>query len=232
MEIGRIFSVEGTPLTPEITLVEGDGASAAGDDRLDAFPVDLVFKSNGTMVALVQDHDHGGGCLQSLLVLVPDGSSEPAEYLGLGSLGWGPPEHLEASVTVGRDGSLLAAWSEFGIQAQRFAPNETPEAAFFVSKDSVDSQLDPVSALQTGGSFVIAWTETTRDGDGKGIFGRAFAGNGLPRSGDFRINVTTAGDQHNPAIAAARQGPVVVVWLQPNDQGGSDVFARVLSETR
>ena len=225
----QIFTEDGTPLPPVI-LVAGEPATQAGDDTVRAFPTALAFKPDGTLVAVVRDHD--GGCAQTLLVMVPpDGG--PMRHSGLGSPFCGPPGTPEASLTVGRDGGLIATWSEQDIQAQRLAPDETPREPWFqVAKHWVENQTDPVSALQAGGSFVIVWTEEMRDGDGTGIFGRAFAANGTPRSGDFQVNVTTEGDQSNPAIAAARQGPVVVVWTQPTGLGGDNIFARVLSETR
>ncbi|HJX29295.1 MAG TPA: hypothetical protein VJ885_15400 [Thermoanaerobaculia bacterium] len=229
--MARVFTSEGAPIGPDITLLAGEPASQAGDDAIYSFPVALAFKPDGTLVALVQDRE-ASGCLQTLLVMIPPDGGQ-MRRVNLGSVSCGPSRFVEGSLTVGRDGGLIATWSEQDVQAQRLAPDETPREPWFrVAKSWVDYQFDPVSALQAGGSFVIAWTEEVRDGDGKGIFGRAFAANGAPRSGDFQINVTTEGDQHNPVIAAARQGPVVVVWMQPTAQGGSDIFARVLSETR
>lgn len=225
----QIFTPEGTPLTP-IILVAGEPATQAGDDTVRAFPTALAFKLDGTLAAVVQDND--GGCFQTLLVVVPP-EGGPIRRSSLGSPFCGPPGTPEASLTVGRDGGLIATWSEQDIQAQRLAPDETPREPWFrVAKHWVEIQSEPMSALQAGGSFVIVWTEEMRDGDGTGIFGRAFAANGAPRTGDFQINVTTEGDQSNPAIAAARQGPVVVVWTQPTGLGGDDIFARILSETR
>jgi hypothetical protein len=115
----------------------------------------------------------------------------------------------------------MAAWSRPGAPWFRLSS----EREFF--------QDHPAAALQAGGHFVVAWTEEDRDGDGRGIFGRAFSVRGTARTEDFQINTTTAGDQYDPAIAAPRQGPAVVVWTQslvPN--GRTDIFARVLSPNR
>ena len=228
--VARIFTAKGTPVTPEILLLEGDAASAAGDDAIDAFPTSLALTPDGTLAALVQD-EMSGSCLHSYLVRVPPGGSPALQALG--SI-FCSPAYFGSSLAMGKDGSLVATWSDYSIQAQRFAPDGSPRGQYFGVSTGTDGQSDASVALQAGGSFVIVWTEEFgRDGDGSGIFGRAFAPNGTPRTQDFRINVTTAGEQFDPAIAAARQGPVVVVWSQnlPPD-GRSDIFARVLSAKR
>ena len=228
--MARIFTARGTPVTPEILLLEGEAAGPAGDDAIDAYPTSLALTPDGTLTALVQDFE-SAGCLHSYLERVPPGGSPSLQVLG--SI-FCSPDYFGSSLAMGRDGSLVATWSDYSIQAQRFAPDGTPRGQYFGVSTGTDGQSDASVALQAGGSFVIVWTEQFgRDGDGSGIFGRAFAPNGAPRTQDFRINVTTTGDQFDPAIAAARQGPVVVVWSQHlTFEGRSDIFARVLSANR
>lgn len=228
--VARIFTAQGIPLTPEITLHTGEPAPAAGDDPVNAFPSSLALKPDGTLAALVQDLE--GDCLRSDLAQVPP-DGEPLPLQPLGSLRCGIPRRdlQTASLAVGRDGSLVATWSDFMVRAQRFAPDGTPrEEAFSVSADVVGFQYEPVVALQAGGSFVIAWTEENRDGDGLGLFARSFAASGAARTRDFRLNTRTEGDQSDLAIAALRQGPAIVVWThQPPAAGRSDIAARVLA---
>ena len=230
--VGRIFSARGTPLTPEIVLHAGEPPTRAGDDTIFAFPSSLALKPSGHLAALVQET---GNCFQSYLVEVPLGGP-PSGLQDLGSplCGFQVRDGLEASLAVGKDGSLVATWSDFDVQAQRFAPDGTPRGQTFeLSRDQVSNQYEPAAALQAGGQFVAAWTEEDRDGDGRGIFGRAFAANGTARTQVFRINTTTAGDQYDPAIAAPREGPAVVVWTRSLVANGrTDIFARVLSPNR
>lgn len=228
--VGRIFTAKGTPVTPEILLLEGEAAGAAGDDTINAYPTSLALTPDGTLAALVQDSE--SGCLHSYLVRVPPGGSPGLRGLGSPLCS---PRLLGSSLAMGKDGSLVATWVQYVIQAQRFAPDGTPRGqSFGVSSDPLNTQTNATVALQAGGSFVVVWADRDgRDGGGSGIFGRAFAPNSTPRTQDFRINVTTTGDQYDPAIAAARQGPVVVVWSQSLTPGGrSDIFARVLSANR
>ncbi|HEV7671606.1 MAG TPA: hypothetical protein VGS22_24055 [Thermoanaerobaculia bacterium] len=230
--VGRIFSAQGTPLTPEIILHAGEPPTRAGDDTIYAFPSSLALKPSGALAALVQET---GGCLQSFLAEVPPpGGASRLQSLGSGSCGFRVSDGLEASLAMGKDGSLVATWSDYDVQAQRFAPDGTRRGqGFFLSSEPVSNQFEPAAALQAGGQFVVAWTEEDRDGDGRGIFGRAFAANGTARTPVFRINTTTAGNQYDPAIAAPRQGPAVVVWTQSLVANGrTDIFARVLSPNR
>ncbi|MEP7012286.1 MAG: hypothetical protein ABJC13_18340 [Acidobacteriota bacterium] len=230
--VGRIFTAQGRPLTPEITLRAGEEPTSAGDDTIYAFPSSLALKPDGTLAALVQE---AGYCFQSYLLQMPPGGA-PSELKSLGSIFCGIPSRsgLEASLAMGKDGSLVATWSDEDVEAQRFAPDGKPRGQWFrLSSEQVSYQFEPAAALQAGGPFVIAWTEEDRDGDGRGIFGRAFAANGTPRTQDFRINTTTAGDEYDPAIAAPRQGPAVVVWTRSLVRNGrSDIFARVLLPDR
>ena len=228
--VGRIFSAQGAPLTPEITLLAGDAPSPAGDDTIDTFPSSLALKPDGTLAALVQDT---GECFRRFFLEVsPDGEPSDTQFLGSPFCGGGGG--LEVSLAMGKDGSLVATFSDDNVQAQRFAPDGRPRGqSFRLSSEQVYYQYEPAVALQAGGPFVVAWTEEDRDGDGRGIFGRAFAANGTPRTQDFQINTTTAGDQYEPEIAAHRQGPAVVVWTQSLvENGRTDIFARVLSPNR
>jgi hypothetical protein len=225
--VARIFTARGNPATPEITLFSGSPAGPAGDDGEDAFPTSLTLAPDGTLSAIIRQSQ----CVRNILVRVPPNVGSPSEQ-ALGPIFCSQAVSSRGSLAMGVDGSLITTWRDFDIQAQRFAPNGTPRGeGFRVSEQPVDLQIDPAVAQQAGGSFVVVWTEKDgRDGEGSGIFGRAFAPHGIPVSQDFQVNVTTAGDQYAPAIAAARQGSALVVWSQTlAADGRSDIFARVLS---
>ncbi len=218
----RIFSAQGTPVTPEVIVLEASPAGPPGDDGNHAYPASVALAPDGTLSALVR---YFGICTQSFLARVPPGASARSSLLSLDG-GCGGLHSHEQSLAMGKDGSLVAAFVSFELFAQRFSPNGTPRGEVVtVSEDSARYQADPAVALQAGGSFVIVWVDPDgRDGDGKGIFGRAFNNIGNPRTQDFLVNVTAAGDQFAPAIAASRRGPVVVVWNGPDG-----ILARVLS---
>jgi hypothetical protein len=92
------------------------------------------------------------------------------------------------------------------------------------------TEEDAALAQQADG-FVVAWADSGgRDGDGYGIFARAFTPQGVPRTADFQVNVTTAGDATDPRVAASRRGAVVAVWMgyvRPFDR--PQIYARLLT---
>jgi hypothetical protein len=234
--VGRIFTAQGTPVTREITLRKGRGPSFPfGDDQTDAFPTGLALAPNGTLIALLQDL--GSYCLISYLKRFPAGSG-PNTGPNIGP-GTGPilgppicgPDTLGSGLAMGVDGSVVAVWSAYDIEAQRFSPSGAPRGQYFAVSQAEAGLADAAVALQAGGSFVVVWTAYHNvDGNHEDVFGRAFTANGTPRTGDFLISTTTAGNQFSPSIAAARQGPVVVAWTQKLDPNGrSEVFVRVLS---
>lgn len=212
--VARIFSARGNPLTKEIVL-HAPGALVRS----------VAFAPGGTLSALVQAREQG--CMRSYLVRRTPGGSLGRQRLVPTCA---EPRITAASLAMGLDGSLVSTWSGAEILARRFSPQGIPRGeAFPVSEEPAENQLDPGVALQAGGSFVVAWIEANgQDGEGQEIFGRAFAPNGTPRTGNFPINTTTEGARYYPAIAAARQGNVLVVWLQ---QTGLEtgVVARLLS---
>ena len=81
--------------------------------------------------------------------------------------------------------------------------------------------------MADSGDFVVVWTSgyygdvTTQDGSGPGIFGRQFAADGTPTSGDFQVNAFTTYGQYGPSIATRPNGDFVVVWYSAGGEDGS-----------
>lgn len=75
------------------------------------------------------------------------------------------------------------------------------------------NQDEAAVAIDPNGNFLVVWSDEFLDGSASAIVGRRFsARTGQPLSGEILINVTTAGDQRNPAVAMADDGRFVVVW--------------------
>lgn len=226
--VGRIFSADGTPVTPEIVLGAGEPATGAGDDKLRFFPSSLAMKPDGTLVALVLSST-GDGCYPRGLVQMPPGGKPASLGRGLGSFCGIPGYEPSTALAIRPDGNLIAAWRDYDqILAQQFAPDGTSRGEWYISPSPDFLQSVPAIAVQAGGRFVITWSEQDESGESRGVFGRSFAPNGTPRTGTYRINVTTEGGQSGPAIAAGRQGLIVAVWAQ-GFEDRADIFARVLA---
>ena len=220
--VARIFSAQGKPLTPEFIVLEASPPGPPGDDGNHAYPASLGLAPDGTLNVLVR---YSGICTESFLARVARGASERTDLIRFDSSCRG--EHSrEEGLALGKDGSVVATFVSDELYAVRFSPRGTRRGNFVtVSEDFSSYKADPAVALQAGGSFVVVWTDLDdRDGDGDGIFGRAFTAQGEPRTGDFQVNLTTAGNQADPVIAAPRNGPLVVVWSGP-----AGIVARVLS---
>lgn len=220
--MARIFSAKGRPLTKEIFLKQGRITGPGEYDKIGTMPHSVAFAPDGTLSALVQEY--GPDCFRGYLVRRTPGGSLTRQRLSPSCA------FASSSLAMGRDGSLVAAWSQGDTLARRFSRHGTPRGeAFSLSEESSANQQDPAVALQAGGSFVVVWIEPTRlDGEEHEVFGRAFAPDGTPRTGDFLVNTTTEGARFDTAIAAARNGNVLVVWLQRIGLE-TNVFARLLS---
>jgi hypothetical protein len=73
------------------------------------------------------------------------------------------------------------------------------------------SQQLPDIACRPDGGFLIVWESREQDGDGLGIFGRSFDGDGDPLGPEFQINSHTTDNQRNPR-ACVGSGVATIVW--------------------
>ncbi|MFN0250803.1 MAG: hypothetical protein ACKV2T_28270 [Kofleriaceae bacterium] len=89
-------------------------------------------------------------------------------------------------------------------------------------------------ATNAAGTMFVTWHSCNANGDGQGcgVYGRAFDANGSPVTGEIVIPTTTVGDQSNPSVAALPDDAFVVVWRddsgQAPDTSGSAVRARIV----
>lgn len=216
--VARIFTPAGTALSNEILIAGGDGG--IGDDTILVYPRGLTLGRDGSLTVLYEDYETG--IFTTHLARVPPGSESPSStpVFQAYTPGFG------AALARRPDGSLIAAWSEFEILARRYSSAGIPRGATFLVPDSiVGRQILPAVAALSNNGYVIVWNEEDRDGDGYGVWGRAFAANGTPLTGDLRLNATTAGHQLGADVATSPGGPVVAVWQ------GDGIFARILPVT-
>ncbi len=77
------------------------------------------------------------------------------------------------------------------------------------------------------GGHVVAWQSAGQDGSGNGIHAQRFDSAGVKVGSEFRINLTTVGDQKTPSVATNAAGEFVVAWESANQDGsGLGVIAR------
>jgi len=91
----------------------------------------------------------------------------------------------------------------------------------YISEDQKDADI----AMDVAGGFVVVWGSYRQDRSSGGIYGRRFDAAGDSIGEEFRINVTTAGNQKKPAVAMNDTGDFVVVWHGPG-VSDEDIFAQ------
>ena len=72
----------------------------------------------------------------------------------------------------------------------------------------------------------MAWTSRNQDGSGLGVYAQVFDSAGVKVNAEFLVNMTTAGNQWEPAVAAFADGNIVAAWTSDNDGGVQGIFAR------
>ena len=121
-------------------------------------------------------------------------------------------------------GGFVVVWdgpgdgSGYGVFGQRYDSAGSPLGAeFLVNAFTTGSQFVPAVACDASGNFVVVWEElgvliNSRDGSGRGVFGRRFTSAGTPLGGDFQVNTTTGGDQRLPGVTRDAAGGFAVAW--------------------
>jgi hypothetical protein len=91
------------------------------------------------------------------------------------------------------------------------------------------AQTAPAVGVAADGSFLIAWESSGEDGNGPGVFARAFDGEGQAMGDPLGVNQEAYGAQKRVAVAALTSG-WVAVWESTGQDGSLEgIFARRVS---
>jgi len=160
--------------------------------------------------------------------LVPLGAEQPVNTTTAGS-------QFAAAVAGEPGGPFLVVWqssgqdgSGAGIYARLYeASGSALTGELRVSQTTAGDQVTPAVAWSPAGTFLVAWASNGQDGSGFGIYARRLSAvNGQAVSDEFQVNVTTAGGQISPKVAA-QGASFYVVWSGVGASGDSnDVFGR------
>jgi hypothetical protein len=132
------------------------------------------------------------------------------------------------------DGGFVAVWqshgqdgSSWGVFARKFNADGTPATnGFQVNSAAWDSQQEPHVAALPDGGFLIAWTSHGQDGSSWGVYAQRYAANTERVGTEFRLNVTTGGDQSSPSFAVQADGSGIVFAWEDQDGGGQGVMGK------
>jgi len=144
----------------------------------------------------------------------------------------GDQEHPAAVLM--KDGGLAVAW-ESGDLLDRdvYLRLLKPDGTFLTDEIRVNQRVEgiqksPAAVQLAGGNLAVIWSSVGQDGSLQGVYGRLFSPEGAPLGDEFRVNVFTAYNQRDPAVAAMGDGGFVAVWISENQSffNSVDVVAR------
>lgn len=145
----------------------------------------------------------------------------------------------EPSVAMDQDGDFVIAWtslqqdgSDFGIFAQRFKADGTPQATeFLVNSHTTALQNQPSIAMDQDGDFIVAWQSVNQDGSSYGIYSQRYRPGQPDFLGTWRTGMFYLDSNHSRAwegsvidtlnpFGATTDKPLVGDW---NGDGHDDI---------
>ena len=135
---------------------------------------------------------------------------------------------LYPSVARHPQGDFVVVWTSntqdgasLGVFGQRYSNAGVPLGPEFrVNTYTTGAQYLASVSSDGAGDFVVVWNSNGQEGN-LSIFGQRYAFNGVPLSGEFRVNTFTTGDQAFPSVAVSNAGGFVVVWQSYLQDGSS-----------
>ena len=229
---GSSFGVYAQRYSPDGTPQGGEFQVNTTTVSFQAYP-SVALAADGTCLivwqSLGQDGNQFGVYAQRY---GPDGMPQGGEFrvntTTAGSQG-------SPAVAMGADGASVVTWSTdgqdgsgFGIYAQRYSPDGTPNGGEFqVNTHTAGMQTYPAVAVGAGGAFVVAWQSEGQDGSGQGIYAQRFASDGTAAGVEIHANEYTDGNQADPSVAMDANGTVVIAWSSEGQDGdGNGIYAR------
>jgi hypothetical protein len=227
---GRRYASDGTPFGDEFEIspaARGKGTPSVGMDAAGGFVVAWQAEELLTIFPDVFARGYAGDGM-------PVGPEfQVNEYT--------TSYQFAARLAVGVGGEFVVVWQSFGspgndvfgssVQARLYdAAGTALGSQFQVNTYTLGAQGAPKVAKGPGGDFVVVWHSfgsAGPDTDQYSVWGRRYATDGTPLSGEFAVNTYTTGDQQLPAVAVSGTGEFLAVWESDwTGSGDSEVQAR------
>ena len=226
-----------------------DGTRVGSEFRVNTYTVDDQYI--GTITSLVD-----GGFVVTWGSVGQDSVGQDAESVGVyGQVfdGDGRPVGSEFRVNtyttanqVGQrttslaDGGFVVTWSSvgqdgdgYGVYGQVYNDDGTRVGSEFRVNTYTAGNQEVRSAMSLAdGGFVAIWDSYYgQDGDGFGVYGQVFDGDGNRSGSEFRVNTYTTGTQSSPSITSLADSGFVVTWSSyfGQDGDGSRVYGQLFS---
>jgi len=150
-------------------------------------------------------------------------------------------EQTTPAVAMDLDGNFVVTWtskgqpnsntvgqdtSGTGVYAQRFTANgRSLGREFLVNRTTRSDQANPAIAMNSAGSYVIAWESKGQNGKGKSIYAQVYRANGTRIGSEFQVSDTAADDQEHPTVGIDAAGNFVIAW-EGSDGDGLGIYAK------
>lgn len=135
------------------------------------------------------------------------------------------------SVAMDSAGDFIIAWmsynqngsGKYDIYAQRYDTATGPLGnEFKVNTFTTGFQFLPAVAMDSAGTFVIAWTSEDQDGSGNSIYAQRYNSAGVAQGGEFKVNSYTTNGQIAPSVKMDAIGDFVIAWDSNTQDGSQD----------
>ena len=131
-------------------------------------------------------------------------------------------------------GDFVVTWesysqdgSGYGVFGQRYGTDGTPLGnEFQVNTYTSGGQVQPNVAMNSTGSFVVAWASSGQDGSNAGVYAQQYAADGTAVDGEVSVNTTTSGSQDSPAVAFGEDGDLLIAF----EHQGSEIYGQFYGE--
>jgi hypothetical protein len=211
----HFFAPDGTPLAPARNLGSGD--------QYANFPDRVGVEPDGS-AWILKESFAGANSFGNLYLqhLAADGTAGPRVAICTGSVVCMPgltlPYVSQGTLAMRPDGTFVVLWtytfldtSESVILGRIFAADGAPLGDAFEVNRFLTSEVGPVVAALSDGRFVALWSDLDDAANLAGVYGRSFAADGTPTSGDFRPREGVPG-----SLAAGGGGNVVAIFQVPD----------------
>jgi hypothetical protein len=212
--LARLYDRSGAPLGPELVV----NTTTAGCQQAPAVAADSA--GNFVVVWQSQGQDSSGWGVFARR-FTREGVALGGEIATAGTTAG---DQRSPAVTRHPSGAFLVTWqsvstspdgSGWGVFARGFdAGGNAVSPEYLVNATVVGAQLSPKAAF-LGGSpsrYAAVWQSQGQDGSGAGIYRRTFTLDGGSPSSEQRVNVSAAGSQAHPSVAADGAGNFIVIW--------------------
>ena len=90
---------------------------------------------------------------------------------------------------------------------------------FRINTFTANTQLNPSTAMDMNGNFVVTWEEVLLDASGSEVYAQRYNSAGVAQGSEFRVNTYTTSFQRLPSVAMDSYGDFVISWSSALQDG-------------